>query len=394
MKKPPARVPVFFMGGFAITKLYGLSGTQAMYDPAVTAKAFVDFTLEYQPDAAVGPQAVSYGPPFDALGYSLYKWPGHGLADDLSFQYVEKEYMKPEEYDHFLSDPTDYWLRVWLPRTHEALVPLADLPPVYGTMEMPMAAPWLIGLGNPAVRGALRALIDAGEKSFEWAQTLAPFLREIAGAGFPGFAGGYTKAPFDVLSDTLRGTTPLMMDIYRRPGKVLAAVDKLVQLMVDMGVSNSMRSGNPIVFIPLHKGADGFMSNQQFEKFYWPTLKQVIHGLADKGCVPCLFVEGAYNQRLEYLTETSDCRCIYLFDRTDMARAREVLGGKVCIAGGFPASLILTGTPGQVRTETRKLLDTVKGDGGYLLTIGCSMDDVRADTLQAFLETGKEFGVY
>jgi len=53
--------------------------------------------------------------------------------------------------------------------------------------------------------------------------------------------------------------------------------------MIRLGVSNSRATGNPLIFIPLHKGADGFLSDQQFQKFYWPTLKQVMLGLIDEG---------------------------------------------------------------------------------------------------------------
>lgn len=394
LKKSPARVPVFFMGGFAVTKYYGVSGKDAMYKPAEAARKFLDFSLEFSPDAAPTPRALCYGPPLEALGYTLYKWPGHGVSENLSFQYVEKEYMQAADYDSLISDPTDFWLRKWLPCTNQALAPLANLPPLYGTMELAMSFPWLAALGAPPVQEALKALMDAAKHAYDWTVMIRPALVDIMAAGYPGFSGGYSKAPFDVVSDTLRGTTPLMMDLYRRPAKVLEAVERLVPLMVDLGVSNTLISGNPIVFMPLHKGADGFMSNDQFAKFYWPSLKAVIKGLAERGCVPCLFIEGAYNQRLEFLAEIDDCRIIYLFDRTDIYRAKEVLGANACIAGGFPASLILTGTPEEVRAETRKMLEGVKGDGGYLLTIGNSMDEVRGDTLKAFIETGKEFGGY
>ena len=43
--------------------------------------------------------------------------------------------------------------------------------------------------------------------------------------------------------------------------------------------------------MPLHKGADGFLSGKDFEELYWPTLKAVIVGLIDEGLVPQLFVE-------------------------------------------------------------------------------------------------------
>jgi uroporphyrinogen-III decarboxylase len=175
---------------------------------------------------------------------------------------------------------------------------------------------------------------------------------------------------------------------------VIAAQEMLTPHMVSMGTNIAMANGNPFVFIPLHKGADGFMSNDQFEKFYWPGLRAVMLGLIDNGCVPVPFVEGGYNQRLEYLTDLPVGKSLFIFDSTDMARAREVLGGKSCIGGGFPVSLILTSTPEVVEAETKKLLDLVKGDGGYVLSVGCAMDDAKVDTLDAFIRAGKKHGKY
>ncbi len=388
------RVPIMPLGVFAPTMLGGLSGRQAMYDPEAAGKANLDYCNTFQPDVAASAPLLMYGPALETLDYQLYKWPGHGVAEHLSYQFNEKEYMQPDEYDHLISDPTDFWLRSWMPKTIGALAPLASIPPVYGSMEMPMMGSWLIALGSPPVQSALKALMQAGKQCFDWINTLGPFLVRIQAAGFPFGAGGATKAPFDVIGDSFRGTTALMMDLFRRPEKVLEAMQRLIRPMVECGVRSARVNNNPIVFIPLHKGADGFMSDDQFRKFYWPTLKAVMYGLAEAGCVPFCFVEGGYNQRLEYLTETSDIRCLYLFDRTDMTKAREILGGKVCIAGGFPVSQILTGTPDQVREETKKLIDSAAGDKGYILSIGCAMDEARAETLKAFIETGKQYGKY
>ena len=50
------------------------------------------------------------------------KWPGHGLPLDSSMhQFVEGEYMKADEYDALLKDPSDYCLRVYILRTTAAL---------------------------------------------------------------------------------------------------------------------------------------------------------------------------------------------------------------------------------------------------------------------------------
>ena len=76
-----------------------------------------------------------------------------------------------------------------------------------------------------------------------------------------------------------------------------------------------------MVFMPLHKGADGFMSNAQFERFYWPTLRKIAVGLIDAGLVPQLFAEGGSEQRLEIISDLPKGTTLWWFDRTDMARA-------------------------------------------------------------------------
>ena len=61
----------------------------------------------------------------------------------------------------------------------------------------------------------------------------------------------------------------------------------------------AQQTGNPLIFMPLHKGADGFLSDEQFKTFYWPTLKKVIVGLIEGGCIPFPAAEGGYNTRLK-----------------------------------------------------------------------------------------------
>ncbi len=387
-------VPIMPLTTFAPTMLAGMTGRQAMYEPEPTGRAYLDFCTTYEPDTAGAAPMLMYGPALETLDYKLYKWPGHGVPEELSYQFNEREYMKVDEYDWLIKDPTDFWLRSWMPKTHAALAPLASMPPIYGSMELPMFGPWLISAGTPPVQAALKALMEAGKQCFDWINVLGAWMGRIMGAGFPVCAGGATKAPFDVLSDSLRGTTPLMLDLFRRPEKVLEAVERLTAPMIDTGLAGAVANGNPIVFIPLHKGADGFMSDDQFRKFYWPSLKAVLYGLAEAGCVPACFVEGGYNQRIEYLAETSDIRCFYLFDRTDMATAKKILGGKVCIGGGFPVSLIMTGTETQVKEETKKLLDIAAPGKGYILSVGCAMDEARPNTFKAFMETGRQYGRY
>jgi uroporphyrinogen-III decarboxylase len=220
------------------------------------------------------------------------------------------------------------------------------------------------------------------------------FEMEARGMGFVSGAGGVSKAPFDLLADTLRGSRAIMMDMYRRPEMVLKAVERLTPLAIKQGVNGATFQGNPVVFIPLHRGADGFMSDEQFKKFYWPTLKALIIGLADEGCVPYLFCEGSYNSRLEYLKELPKASCLWVFDRTDMATAKKLIGKKLCIGGNVPSGLILTGTPEQVKAYCKNLIDVAGKGGGYIMAFGTAMDEGKPDTVHAMVDFTKEYGVY
>ena len=68
------------------------------------------------------------------------------------------------------------------------------------------------------------------------------------------------------------------------------------------------------------------MSQEQFDTFYWPSLKKVILGLIDEGFIPFLFAEGRYTSRLEAISDLPKGKTVWLFDQTDMAKAKQTVG--------------------------------------------------------------------
>ena len=63
------------------------------------------------------------------------------------------------------------------------------------------------------------------------------FTKEAREAGFPMQFGAVTQAPFDTLSDFFRGMKGTMLDMYRRPEKVIQACEKLLPFMIEMAVN-------------------------------------------------------------------------------------------------------------------------------------------------------------
>jgi uroporphyrinogen-III decarboxylase len=246
----------------------------------------------------------------------------------------------------------------------------------------------------PDIRAAFEALFKAGEEAIKWRETVSACEKTVMEAGFPMFRGGISFAPFDVLGDTLRGTRGIMLDMYRQPDKLLEAMERLTPLMIERGVSSTRSSTVPLVFIPLHKGADGFISDEQYKTFYWPTLRKVILGLIDEGFIPLVFAEGSYNTRLEIIRDLPKGKVIWKFDDTDMARAKEVLGDTACIHGNVPAALLSTGTTDEVKAYCKKLIDVAGKGGGFILSSGAGIDTAKSENIRAMIEFTKKYGIY
>ena len=83
----------------------------------------------------------------------------------------------------------------------------------------------ILPYGLPDVQAAYKALLEAGSEALKWAGIVINFDKEMAAAGFPDFFGGGSKAPFDTIGDTLRGTRGIMLDMYRQPDKLLEALE-------------------------------------------------------------------------------------------------------------------------------------------------------------------------
>jgi len=392
--KEPDRVPVTVFPNMFPFTYSGMTVQEAMYDYGKCATAFKKFVLDFEPDIHWGAAGPGPGKFFEILDYKLYSWPGHGVAPEYSYQCNEGEYMTADEYDLLITDPSFFFRNFYLPRVFGALDGFKMLPPLTSILEMYGVAFSFIPYGLPPVQGTFKALFEAGAEALKWAGAMGGVDGELATLGFPNILGGFTKAPFDTIGDTLRGTKGIMLDMYRRPDKLLQAMEAITPIMISMGVGAAQQTGNPLIFIPLHKGADGFLSDEQFEKFYWPTLRKVIVGLTDAGCVPLPAAEGGYSSRLKIVKDLPRGKTVWMIDQTDMAKAKETLGQNACLLGNVPSVMLSVGTPQEVRDYAKKLIDTAGKDGGFIMGNGSFFDHAKPENVKAMVDFTKEYGVY
>jgi len=392
--KVPDRVPVMVLSGFFPAYYSGITCRETMYDLDKVMPTWTQFLQEFQPDMTDNPFTTRFlGAVLDALGCKQLKWAGQGLDENASYQFLEAENMKENEYDELIYDTTGFLIRTYWPRIFTGLKGLEKLPPLNDIFSYYMGLAKFAAFGMPEVQEAMNALANAAKKAQELIDGAMAWAKRCRELGFPSQAGSLSQAPFDIISDFLRGTKGAMLDMFRQPDKLIQATERLLPIMLKLGLSAKDR-GVPRVFIPLHKGLDGFMSQDQFKTFYWPTLKKLIEGLIDKGCTPLVFWEGDVASRLELIGDIPRGKAIYSFERTDMFRAKEVLGDVVCLKGNVPLSMLITGTPDDIKGYCKKLIDVVGKGGGFIMDSSTVIDDAKPENVKAMFEFTKEYGVY
>ncbi|HEU5156588.1 MAG TPA: uroporphyrinogen decarboxylase family protein [Streptosporangiaceae bacterium] len=389
----PDRIPIFMGASYFLAQWGGITHQRLLEDHDMRQRLLERAALHFQPDSIFGvfndPGAAL------ALGDRMTKWPGHGLPATGSFQFAEHEFMTADDYDAFLRDPSDWAVRSYLPRAFEKLEGLALLPPLamaaFGTYN-------LLNLGvlaSPPVATALQAIVAAGEEQAAADARMAESMRRLAELGFapPPLAGALIEAPFDFMSDTLRGMRGIMLDIMRRPEQLLAAEQRVLDYQIEHAVAFAGATGLRRAFIPLHRGSDGFMSLAHFERFYWPQLKEMLLRLVAADITPVVFYEGVWNERLGYLAELPRGKTIGYFQGGDIVKIKQVLGGTMCIMGGMRNSLLQTGTVEAVRETTRKVCEVAGDGGGFVMTTGIGeMEGCRTELVEAWVRATHEFG--
>jgi hypothetical protein len=393
--KQPDRIPLNMPASYLLAEYGGITHREQQDNWEKAQELLEKFACEFQPDTVLG--LFNNPRPSVALGDRMTKWPGYGLPDSGSFQFDEHEFMKGEDYDAFLEDPSDWALRTYLPRAFSKLEGLQYLPPFgmcafghYHLANLPMYA-------SPPMQAALKALGEAIEIAVADGAKLGESTSRMLALGFPPtfLAGALIEAPFDFMSDTLRGMRGIMIDMLRRPEKLLAAEQKVLKFQLEYALSFSAATGLKAAFIPLHRGSDGFMSLPQFERFYWPQLKEMMTTLADNGIRPVCFYEGVWDQRLKYLAELPQGKTAGWFQRSDIFKVKEIVGDTLCIIGGMKNSLLQAGTAEQVRAETKKVCEIVGQGGGFIMSTGIGeMEGCDLDLVRVWADATREFGVY
>jgi hypothetical protein len=391
--REPDRVPISF---FVEPHIYcGIPNSAAYYDPITFKRAMRQIAVDLEPDMCEC-GLPSPGAAMMELDVKNMVWPGGSKPPDFEYQFIEGEYMKEDEYDMFLNDPSGFMIRRYLPRIYGALEPLAKLPPLD---SMYMGLQYLTPLfASAEFLKMAKRLAKAGKHVEKFHKTLGNTYEDLAQLGFPPFArflaGGVGGAPFDTVSSFLRGMKGSMLDMYRQPDKLLAACDAILERRIAHAIpaDTTDRDYPQRVGMPLWRGDPVFMSEAQFKKFYWPGLKKSLQIHVDLGYVPVPFFEASFGNRLECLLELPKGKILPAIEAADAVRAKEILGDHTCLLVHCPNTFKLWSL-NQVESFVKDLIDKCGKKGGLIIAIRIP-DKAQTKDTQAMIKSLHEYGRY
>jgi uroporphyrinogen-III decarboxylase len=395
--KVPDRVPVIFGGTFFACKYAGIPYSTAYYDTVAWKNAFKKMIVDMDPDS-YGWEPRESGVALAALESNYTRWPGGTLPPNVPFQIAEKEYMREDEYDLFLTDPSDYMMRYLLPRVYGTLQPLTKLPSLmgFGASVEPLAKM----LVSPEFAPVIKAMKKAGDAETAREKVLSTMMQEMAALGFaePFPARGGIMPPFSSFSNTFRTFNGVVKDMYRQPEKLKAAL----QLMLDHRIARATPAvktpGRPTLGSSgeAHRVSDEFFSNKQFEEFVWPYWKRAMDKTYELGYdIISMWFEGKRDKQLHYFTQFPKRSMLIRFAETDIFRAKEMLGDKACIMGNVPITMLQIASPSVVEEYCKKLIEKVGKNGGFILR--CSTDftqEAKPENVKAMIDSAEKYGRY
>jgi len=360
--KEPDRVPVWSLIDYLPVKYYDITTQELIEDPVKSQKAYewIYHKLGGFDIAMAGggmyPMHFSTFPHIFSAYYLDWRLPGRVLSKNTSPQLYECSVNNPiitmKDYDRIIEE---------------------------GFL-------WLLNYK----RAGLRDVMKLGKIGKQLAENTERWWNHYK---VPTFADGGSFAPFEVLS-VFRGSTNFMKDIYRCPEKIKEVSDFMLDGMIALGEYGPSLAGGKTILVGSIRSSADFISEKHFEELFFPYFKKMVEKFIQDGFIVQLHCDTNWTPRLHYFRELPKGKIyLHMDERTDIFKAKEILGDHMCIEGNLKPSLFTLGTPQIIEKKTKEIIDKCAEGGG--LFVGSEIpDDAKLENVKAMIDTCKTYGVY
>ena len=395
--KEPDSIPIICPGQCYPVYNAGYTTADALYDFDKYADSMIKYVTQYEPDAYM-PAITTAGqaPLMELLRPKNLAWPGAPnarISKNSIHQFIEYPVLQEEDMDFFMSDYTGWLLNKGYPAISGLFEPLAGWDFAANTIDTFTISPVRM-LSTPAAREMMQTIWKLSDMLTELDGKNMEFSKKMAELGYPVLLSARVLVPFDVYSDFHRGTLEAMADLYEHPDVITRFIDRHLEKVLQTITRVSKIAPGKWIFVPLHKGMDSFLTDQQYRDLYWPHLQKMINHMIDVGMVPYIYTEGSYNLRVKYLSDVPKGKVVYSFEEADPVYVKKELGDTACITGFFPVYLLHYGTKQQVIDEVKRLIDILGPGGGYIFSTDAGFDHAKPENVEAMFDTLKTYGKY
>ncbi len=197
--------------------------------------------------------------------------------------------------------------------------------------------------------------------------------------------------PF-TLGARLVGEESMMKATFKKPAFVEKVVDFAANLLIHLYEPIVADKTLEVISLADPTASGDLISRKQFEKFAVPYLKKFTDWAKSRGVHTLVHICGNTTDRLDLFPLTG-ASCISLDHKTDMAKAKETLHGKMCFGGNIdPVKVMLNGTAADVETACKEVIKTAGTDGGFVLMPGCDIPPtVPYANIQKFIQVAHEW---
>lgn len=226
--------------------------------------------------------------------------------------------------------------------------------------------------------------------------------RFYAKTGIPILIGGRSEHPLDMLQ-SYRGINQLVMDMYTIPDKLIEVMEWLADYEVMQAAQEAETMGAGELpgaeNIFFYNGGPPGMPPDLYGKLYIPIAKKMIDAWVERGFNVWAHWDNDLTAHLAGIRTLADGlpkgRLLMDLEKTDMKKAKEVLGGVIPICGNVPSSLMVYGTPDEVDAYCRELIEDCAPGGGFILGAECETPwDSKRENVVAMKRCAAKYGTY
>lgn len=209
----------------------------------------------------------------------------------------------------------------------------------------------------------------------------------------PTQADSVIEDPFGLLSQ-LRGSTNFMLDLHRRPEKVMAVLEMACDGLIVAGLNLAEALDAKTLIMGGSRGSADFVSPRMCGKFFLPFLIRAAYAVVEAGYRIEYHMDLNWTPMLEFFKELPPkSGYLHLDERTDILQAKKILGDHLCLKGNLKPSLFVLGTEEDVEREVKQIIDGCAAGGGLIISAELTADS-RFELVDKMVQVTKTYGVY